>query len=206
MMKFKTQDDVTDPYGPKQLYGDLTQTNWAVTRYVPWSSWAAAANIWPNASGNTSIEAESSGMATYAHELTHNLSIGDNYNNPFGTVQQRAATGIWDMMSRGSFNGPGGTHTRYLIPPTLGGSLGAYHNVRNKRQLNFISDNEVLTLNRNGLAQSGIAVSEITAREVAPGVYAGGVQIQLDGANGDMETPCDFNTIPLFDGVDRPAN
>ena len=82
-MKFKTQDDVTDAFGPK-AYGDLTQTNWAVTRYVPWSSWAAVADIWPNASGNTSIEAESSGMATYAHELTHNLGIPDNYNNPFG--------------------------------------------------------------------------------------------------------------------------
>ena len=30
-------------------------------------------------------------MATYAHELSHNLSIPDNYDNPFGTVQQRGA-------------------------------------------------------------------------------------------------------------------
>ena len=112
-------------------------------------------------------------MATYAHELSHNLSIPDNYNNPFGTTQQRAATGIWDMMSRGSFNGPGGTHTRYLIPPTLGGSLGAQHNVRNKRKLNFISDNEIVRLNRDGLAQSGVAVAEVTAREVAPGAGRG---------------------------------
>ena len=70
--------------------------------------------------GNTSIEAEASGMATYAHELTHNLGLPDNYNNPFNTVQQVTATGMWDMMSRGSFNGPGGQHQRYLIPPTQG--------------------------------------------------------------------------------------
>ena len=144
-------------------------------------------------------------MATYAHELSHNLSIPDNYNNPFGTVQQRAATGIWDMLSRGSFNGPGGTHTRWLIPPTQGGSLGAQHNVRNKRKLNFISDNELVRLNRDGLAQSGVAVAEVTAREVAPGANAGGVQVTLDGA-GDKATPCDPNTNPLCDGVRLAAN
>ncbi len=47
---------------------------------------------------------------------------------------------MWDMMSRGSFNGPGGQHTRFQIPPTQGGALGAQHNLRNKRFLNFISD------------------------------------------------------------------
>jgi hypothetical protein len=56
--------------------------NWAGSRYIPWSSWASASTIWPNASGNTSIEGESSGMAVYAHELTHNLGIGDNYKIP----------------------------------------------------------------------------------------------------------------------------
>ncbi len=206
-MKFKTQDDVTDPFGPKQ-YGDLTQTNWAATRYVPWSSWAAASTIWPNASGNTSIEAESSGMGTYAHELTHNLNIPDNYNNPFGTPQQVTATGMWDMMSRGSFNGPGGQHTRWIIPPTTGGSLGSMHNLRNKRFLNFITDNELLRLNRDGLKASGIAVADVTAREKQP--TAGeitGVQVALDGT-GDNETPCYVNgqlLTPNCDGVSKNA-
>ncbi len=109
------------------------------------------------------------------------------------------------MLSRGSFNGPGGTHTRWLIPPTQGGSLGAQHNVRNKRKLNFISDNELVRLNRDGLAQSGVAVADVTAREVAPGANAGGVQITLDGA-GDKATPCDPNTNPLCDGVRLAAN
>ena len=62
---------------------------------------------------------------------------------------------MWDMMSRGSFNGPGGQHTRYLIPPTQGAALGSQHNMRNKRFLNFITDNDLLRLNRDGLAQSG---------------------------------------------------
>jgi M6 family metalloprotease-like protein len=204
MMKFKTQEDVTDAFGPKQLYGDLTQTNWAVTRYVPWTSWASASTIWPNASGNTSIEAEASGMATYAHELSHNLSIPDNYNNPFGTTQQVTATGMWDMMSRGSFNGPGGQHQRYLIPPTQGESLGSQHNMRNKRFLNFLTDNDLLRLNRDGLKQSGMAVADVTAREIAPsGGEISGVNIVLDGT-GDNEPPCYVNgqlTTPNCDGV-----
>src|SRR3954454_5291672 len=208
-MKFKTQADVTDDFGPKQLYGDLTQTNWAITRYVPWSSWAAVAGIWPNANGNTSIEAEASGMATYAHELTHNLGLPDNYNNPFNTVQQVTATGMWDMMSRGSFNGPGGQHQRYLIPPTQGEALGSQHNVRNKRVLNFITDNDLLRLNRDGLKTSGMAVADVTARETAPaGGEISGVNIALDGT-GDNEAPCIIiGTLQsaIFDGVARAAN
>ena len=198
--KFLNENSIPDAFGPKAL--DPSLPNWASSRYVPWTSWVARTNVWPSASGNSSTEAESSGMATYAHELSHNLSIPDNYNNPFGEVQQRAATGIWDMLSRGSFNGPGGTHTRWQIPPTQGGSLGAQHNVRNKRKLNFLDDGELLRLNRNGLAQSGLAVGEVTAREVKPGPNAGGVQVTLDG--GDKTPPCDWNTNPLCDGV-RPG-
>src|SRR3954452_14975395 len=147
-------------------------------------------------------------MGTYAHELTHNLNIPDNYNNPFGTPQQVTATGMWDMMSRGSFNGPGGQHTRWIIPPTTGGSLGSMHNLRNKRFLNFITDNDLLRLNRGGLATSGIAVADVTAREKQP--TAGeitGVQIALDGS-GDLETPCYVNNVltsPNCDGVSKNA-
>src|SRR3954466_13410660 len=213
-MKWMTQGEVSDPFGPKQ-YGDATQTNWALSRYArppgdPWSSWASVSSIWPNASGNTSIEAESSGMATYAHELTHNLGLPDNYNNPFRDPQQKTATGMWDMMSRGSFNGPGGQHQRWLIPPTTGGALGSQHNVRNKRTLNFITDSDLLRLNRNGLAQSGMAVADVTAREIAPtGGELSGVNIALDGATGDNEPPCVINGVlqtPDCDGVSRAAN
>jgi len=52
-------------------------------------------------------------MSTYAHELSHVLGIGDNYNNPFGVPAQRDYSGPWEMLSRGTFNGPGG--------PTAGG-------------------------------------------------------------------------------------
>ena len=169
--------------------------NWGGSRYIPWSSFASVNTIWPNASGNTSIEGESSGMAVYAHELTHNLSIGDNYNNPFDTIPQRSATAHWDMMSRGSFNGPGGTHSRWQIMPTQGSALGASHNLRNKRFLNFIGDPELLLLNRNALADSGLVVANITPRTVAPapgGLM--GVNIALDGSAPIDKSPACVNT------------
>jgi M6 family metalloprotease-like protein len=199
-MKFLNQDAVTDAFGPK-AYGDLTQTNWAVSRYVPWSSWVTVANIWPNASGNTSVEGESSGMGTYAHELTHNLGLPDNYNNPFTAPYQRTGSGMWDMMSRGQFNGAGGQHTRFLIPPTTGSALGSQHNLRNKRVLNFLTDADLLRLNRDGLKSSGMAVADVTAREVAPtGGEISGVTIVLDGS-GDNEAPCNYINDPTCDGV-----
>jgi M6 family metalloprotease-like protein len=197
-MRFTSPETVTDAFGPK-AYSPLHTKNWATTRYVPWTSWAAAANVWPSASGTSSTEAESAGMAVYAHELSHNLSIPDNYNNPFAAQPQRTASGMWDMMSRGSFNGPGGQHTRWQIPPTQGGALGAQHNLRNKRFLNFISDADILRLNRDGLAQSGLAVAEVKAREVAPGGDLAGVRVLLNGA-GDTNPPCRWQTDPMCEG------
>jgi hypothetical protein len=96
---------------------------------------------------------------------------------------------MWDMMSRGSFNGPGGQHTRWQIPPTQGSALGAQHNMRNKRFLNFIGDNDILRLNRSGLAQTGVAVAEVKAREVAPNGDLAGVRVNLDG-DGDRNKVC----------------
>ena len=49
-MKWMTKEEVPDAFGPKLKWPlDQTQTNWAVSRYVPWSSWASASTNWPNA-------------------------------------------------------------------------------------------------------------------------------------------------------------
>lgn len=69
---FESREDVTDAFGPP---GD--GTNYAATRYVNWTSWASASTIWPNAGRGSSTQGESSGMAVYAHELSHLLDIGD---------------------------------------------------------------------------------------------------------------------------------
>ena len=70
MMKFPTKEDVTDDFGPP----DPSLPNWSNTRYVDWTSWAAGASIWPNAGGGSSTQAESSGMAVFAHEFSHILA------------------------------------------------------------------------------------------------------------------------------------
>ena len=100
--------------------------NWAPTRYVPWTSWLAAANHWPNAGGGTSTQAESSGQSVFAHEFSHLRGLPDNYNNPFAD-NERNFTGYWEMISRGTFNGPGGTHNRWQIPNQGGSALGPHH-------------------------------------------------------------------------------
>ena len=102
-MKWASKEDIPDEFGPPAEFND--PDNWGLTRYVPWTSWVSAATIWPNAGSGSSTQAESSGMGVFAHELSHLLTIGDNYNNPYGEPVRRAYTGPWSMMSRGSFNG-----------------------------------------------------------------------------------------------------
>jgi M6 family metalloprotease-like protein len=185
-------DTVPDSLGPPNA--EITQ-NWAATRYIPWTSWRSAATVWPSASGNSSTEGEGSGMAVYAHELTHNLGISDNYNNPYIAPFQRAATGYWSMMSRGSFNGPGGTHTRWNIPSTMGTALGSQHVLRDKIKLGFVTPPNFTDVNRNGLATSGLVVLDILAREVDPGGSAqSGIRINLDG--GDQTVACAVMATP----------
>ncbi|KAI1873545.1 hypothetical protein JX265_005167 [Neoarthrinium moseri] len=196
-MKFQTKDDVPEEFGPPDAAA-ANLTNYAKTRYVEWTSWAAASNTWPNAGGGSSTQAESSGMSTYAHELSHLLDIGDNYNNPYGTPLRRAFAGPFSMMDRGSFNGPGGPHSRWQIPALEGGSMGSLHTVRDKAQLGLISNSSILHLSREALADSGLVVAEVTARAVDPGESAlMGLRINM---NADRSPACSIQTDVLCDG------
>ncbi|GLY99111.1 M6 family metalloprotease domain-containing protein [Actinoplanes sp. NBRC 103695] len=193
-MKFQNKEAVTDAFGPPVE----PQPNYARTRYVEWTSWASAATIWPNAGGGSSTQAESSGMGVYAHELSHLLSIGDNYNNPYGVPLRRAYTGPWSMMSRGSFNGPGGPHTRWQIPAVKGGSLGSTHTLRDKAKIGLIGEDSILRLSREALPSTGLVVAKVTARTVVPGSKGlMGLNIAM---NGDRAPACNINTDPLCDG------
>ena len=189
-MKFQTREDVPDEFGPP----DDSLPNWINTRYVPWTSWLAGAGEWPNASGKTTTESESSGSAVYAHEFSHVLGIGDNYGNPYGTPVRRDFSGPWDMLSRGSFNGPGGPHKRWLIPATKGATMGSQHPLRDKIKLGVIDKDQYLDLTREGLADSGMVTVHVVAREVAAGIKGG--KSGLNGVNvamktGDKEPHCD---------------
>ncbi len=188
-MRFPDQESVTDAFGNP----DATKPNWATTRYTPWTSFYAARGIWSHAiPGVQATEGENDGTAVYAHEFSHILGVLDNYNNSYATPPQRDYSGPWDMMSRGSFNGPGGNHNRWQIPATQGASMGSQHMLRDKLRMGFVGPSEVLTLDRGALAASGPAFADVWAREIPLGSGTG-----RDGLHGLMLT--------LTGGDDTPS-
>ena len=146
-MMFENPEAVTPKFGAP-FPG---MKNYAITRYVPWTSWLAARSIWSSASGGVSIQGENDGMGTFAHEFGHIMTLGDNYNNPYGIPVSRSYSGPWELMSRGSFNGPGGPHTRWMVPAPLGGSSPSHHMLRNKIKQGFLSEDQYLDLTETNL-------------------------------------------------------
>jgi M6 family metalloprotease-like protein len=199
-MMFRDREDVPAAFGPPgaedgpvlNQQGD-PMTNWANTRYVPWTSWRAAANHWPNAGGGTSTQAESSGQSVFAHEFSHLRGLPDNYNNPFATNPVRNYTGYWEMMSRGTFNGPGGTHNRWQIPNQGGSALGPHHMLHFKtsgnQRLGVLAADEHVEVKRNGLPSAGIAVVPLKARAYIPNGDLVGLTVNL-GAGGFTTGAC----------------
>jgi hypothetical protein len=189
-MRFPTQDLITEEFGNP----DPSKPNSAPTRYVPWTSFYAARGIWSHATpGVMATEGENDGSSVYAHEFSHILGVLDNYGNSFATPPQRDYSGPWDMMSRGSFNGPGGNHNRWQIPATLGATMGSQHMLRNKLGMGFLAPTEVMFLDRNVLAQTGPAFADVWAREVPLGPTQArtglhGLYISL--TDGDKEQSC----------------
>ncbi|HWL33159.1 MAG TPA: M6 family metalloprotease domain-containing protein [Gaiellaceae bacterium] len=194
-MMFQTRDDIPDAFGPPRNpdgsapLNQLGQPmpNWADTRYVDWTSWRAAANHWPNAGGGTSTQAESSGLSVFAHEFSHLRGLPDNYNNPFAD-NERNFTGYWEMMSRGTFNGPGGTHNRWQVPNQGGSGLGPHHLLHFKNQLGVLTPADQVTLQRDTLAGQGIAVVDLKARESVPDGDLVGLTVGL--GSGDLAGTC----------------
>lgn len=199
-MKFETKDDIPPEWGNP----DASKPRWVRSRYGAWTPWKAGEWLWSNA-GNGSIT-QGENINSIRHELGHAaFRIGDNYNNPFAEPHRRAPAGPWDLMDRGSFNGPGGPHARYLVPPSAGGSMAAGLMLRQRMLAGFVDSSQVLLVNRNGLAQTGVAVAEITARAVdpRPGTLSG-VVVRLDGADSahrDMTPVDDPSRNPLSAGI-----
>ena len=194
-MKFNSKEDIPAEWGNP----NPEKPRWIPTRYVPWTSWLAGAQQW----GLSSMrQGENSGTIT--HEIGHLIfRLPDLNNNPYVTPYRRVAAGPWDMMDRGSFNGPGGPHRRWVVPPTQGAAMPAGLMVRNRLECQFITPSQVLQLSRDGLAGSGLAVAEVTARAVdpLPGTFAG-IVVKLDGAAPVDRTPADDPaTNPLSSGT-----
>ncbi|MEH7353516.1 M6 family metalloprotease domain-containing protein [Neobacillus drentensis] len=193
-MMFQNAGAVTNPFGP--IVGGANvpgMPNSAVTRYVPWTSWYAAKSIWSSASGGTSIQGENDGMGTFAHEFGHIMALGDNYNNPYGIPVSRTYSGPWELMSRGSFNGPGGPHTRWMVPSTLGASAPSHHMLRNKIKQGFLSPDQYLSLDRDRLAETGPVFADILSREVPTGSEFG--RTGLHGINISMVDNTPANSL-----------
>ncbi len=194
-MKFASKEDIPAAWGNP----DPAKPRWIPTRYVEWTSWLAGSQQW----GLSSMrQGENSGTIT--HELGHfAFSLPDLNNNPYVKPYRRVAAGTWDMMDRGCFNGPGGPHKRWVVPPMQGAFMPAGLMVRNRLENKFIGEADVLTLGRAALAKSGIAVAEVTARAVdpLPGTYAG-IVVRFDGEKpGDLTPPDDAATNPLSAGI-----
>ncbi|AYY14712.1 peptidase M6 [Actinobacteria bacterium YIM 96077] len=200
-MMFRTADDVPAAFGPPGAEdGPVLNeagnpiTNYAGTRYVPWTSWRAAANHWPSASRGLTTQAESSGQSVFAHEFSHVRGLPDNYNNPFVAATGRNYTGYWEMMSRGTFNGPGGTHNRWQVPNVGGSGLGPHHMVYFKTsgdgRLDVLAEDEHIQLNRQELADEGVAVVPLKARSAQPDGDLVGLTIEL-GEGGFTPGACE---------------
>jgi M6 family metalloprotease-like protein len=188
-MKFQNQAAVPDSWGPP----DANLPNWTPTRYIPWTSWRAGSQLW----GNSSMrQGESSGTIT--HEIVHTFGIADNNNNPYVTPYRRVGSGPWDVMDRGSFNGPGGPHMRWVVPATMGASMPAGQTLRSKMKLGHISEAQVLRVSRDALATSGMVVATIKARSAIPAASeVQGIRIEL---SQDRTPACNISTDPLCAG------
>ena len=193
---FATPEEVTNIFGP----ANPDHRNWATTRYVPWTSFFSAQQLWSHAlPGLLSTQGESDGGSTYAHELSHILGVLDNYNNPYAEDPRRSYSGPWDMMSRGTFNGPGGPFERNLIPPTQGGTMGSHHMLRNKLRMGFVPASEVLTLSRSALDAAGIVTGRILQRESPPDTADPDIHSGIRIVLGEDVSSCDGGQ-PKCDG------
>lgn len=194
-MKFNSKEDIPPEWGNP----NPDMPRWITTRYVEWTSWLAGSQQW----GLSSMrQGENSGTIT--HELGHYaFRLPDLNNNPYIKPYRRAAAGTWDMMDRGCFNGPGGPHTRWVVPPTHGAAMPAGLMVRNRLENGFIDESMLLRLSREGLAQIGLVVAKVTARAVEPlpGQFTG-IMVRLDGTpEGDRTPPDNPAENPLSPGI-----
>ena len=151
---------------------------YARTRYMPWSSWYGALGIWSGAGSATdslpgfpskriplSIQGESDGMGTFAHEFGHLMRLPDNYNNPYDIPRTRSYTGPYELMSRGSFGGPGGNHLRYQIPSKMGSSCPPNQVLRSKIGQGYTSESNIVDITYESI-KKGPVFAEVIARNI----------------------------------------
>lgn len=202
-MLFSSPEEVTDDVDERtgQPLGnpDPDKSNAAKTRYQrpdgAWTSFFSAKQPWAHAVPAVySTQGESDGQGTFAHELSHIFGVLDNYGNPFAENADRDYSGPWDMLSRGSFNGPGGPHTRYRIPSDAGGTMGSHLMLRTKLRMGFVAPTDVAVVPKQALAL-GPQITDVVQREqpMTPSMRLNGLkygmQIGLGRDTGDTACP-----------------
>ncbi|MGH2692238.1 MAG: M6 family metalloprotease domain-containing protein [Actinomycetota bacterium] len=193
-MLFANKEDVTDDVDTRtsKPYGnpDPAKNNWAKTRYNrpdgPWTSFFSAQMPWAHATpGVYSLQGESDGASVFAHELSHIFGVLDNYGSPFVDNADRDYSGPWDMLSRGTFNGPGGPHNRWHVPAKLGATMGSHHMLRTKVRLGFVSPADVLYTTQRAL-NAGPVIADVLQREqpMTPAMRLNGLKYGINVALG----------------------
>jgi M6 family metalloprotease-like protein len=201
-MKFRDTSDIPKEWGNP----DPKKPRWVRSRYGQWTTWHAAQWPWSNAGGGIITQGES--VNSIRHELGHAaFLIGDNYNNPFAQPYRRAPAGPWELMDRGTFNGPEGPHSRWKVPATTGGMMSAGVMLRQRMQFRFVDSSQVLLLHRNALAKSGLAVARVTARIVDPlPGELNGVHVRLDSVRRSSPDTVMFDLTPRDDPATNPVS
>gem|GEM_PF-4549859 len=165
------------------------------TRYVPWSSWIATVSRWSssgsstvprspaNGGGSRSIrqsgQGESDGMGVFAHEFGHITGLSDNYEATMWTQNVSPKTEYWDLMSRGDKVGPGGYHSRWMVPSGReAGSSPAHYMMFSKQRAAYYDAGDLLELSVAQLKTGTPVVAEIVARNIP--MNNGGLYPQLE--------------------------
>ena len=104
------------------------------------------------------------------------------------------------MLSRGTFNGPGGPHSRWMIPPTGGALDGrAAHAAQQDQPRDGRRGERAAALARGAGRAPGWWSRGSLARAVQPDAdELSGVNVAFD--TGDQSPACDVNTDPFCDG------
>ena len=96
-------------------------------------------------------------------------------------------------MDRGSFNGPGGPHSRWVVPATQGASMPAGLMLRNRIINGFIANDQVLPPQprRPGPVRPGGGRRHRARRGARSPARSAGIVVRLDGAAPHDRTPPD---------------
>ncbi|MCL1874171.1 MAG: immune inhibitor A [Clostridiales bacterium] len=188
------------------------------TRYVPWASWIATVSRWSSSGSSTvprsdgtsrsirqSGQGESDGMGVFAHEFGHITGLSDNYESTMWTQNVSPKTEYWDLMSRGDRVGPGGYHSRWMVPAGReAGTCPAHYMIYSKQRGGYYDAGDLLQLTVAQLKARTPVVAEVAARNIpmnnaglypqleeygliAPNFYKG-IELTFDSANPDAST------------------